>query len=168
MSHPSEGIEYTVIIRLPFARGDFEDPTSVPWNTSQDQQLWKQLSQTSNCSDLNWEAMSKRFGVPLEFLGRQAAWLYERHFQGVKAQMRRLSVGESSRGERLVEHHLFHVLNSTFVPANHLRSANPVHSCHCSESDCTGLGRGRQWPCDPPLRQGGYFANTIDQYGHAE
>ena len=81
---------YTVFIRLPFPRNDFEDPPPVDWNSAKDRQLWKLISSASNSKDLDWEAMSERFEVPLSFLLQQAAWLYERHFEGMRAQMKRL------------------------------------------------------------------------------
>lgn len=81
---------YTVFIRLPFPRDDFRDPPQVQWDASRDQQLWKYISKASQSKALNWEQLSSKFNVPLPFLLQQAAWLYERHFEGVKAQMKGL------------------------------------------------------------------------------
>ena len=68
----------------------------MDWNSTKDRQLWKLLSSASNSKDLDWEAMSERFDVPLSFLLQQAAWLYERHFEGMRAQMKRLGAGASA------------------------------------------------------------------------
>lgn len=40
--------------------------------------------------------MSTRFNVTLSFLLQQAAWLYERHFDAMKAQMKRLSAASAA------------------------------------------------------------------------
>lgn len=89
-------VHYTVFIRLPFPREDFEDPPPVDWTATKDRQLWKLISSASNSKDLDWEAMSEKFEVPLTFLLQQAAWLYERHFEGMRAQMKRLGAGAST------------------------------------------------------------------------
>ena len=86
---------YTVFIRLPFPRDDFQDPSPVEWDSIKDKALWKLISKASNSRALDWEAMSLNFSVSLPFLLQQAAWLYERHFEGMKAQMKRLSVASS-------------------------------------------------------------------------
>lgn len=91
-----QSVHYTVFIRLPFPRNGFEDPPPVDWNSAKDKQLWKLISKASNSNDLDWEAMSERFEVPLAFLLQQAAWLYERHFEGMRAQMKRLGAGTSA------------------------------------------------------------------------
>lgn len=92
--HPN--VHYTVFVRLPFQRNGFEDPLPVNWNSTKDRQLWKLISSASNSKDLDWESMSERFDVPLSFLLQQAAWLYERHFEGMRAQMKRLGAGTSA------------------------------------------------------------------------
>ena len=83
---------YTVFIRLPFARNGFQDPPPVEWDSVKDKALWKLISKASNSKELDWEGMSARFDVSLSFLLQQAAWLYERHFEGMRAQMKRLGV----------------------------------------------------------------------------
>jgi len=80
-----------VFIRLPFPRNGFQDPPPVEWDISKDKALWKLISSASSTKEINFEAMSKRFDVSLPFLLKQAAWLYERHFASMKAQMKRLS-----------------------------------------------------------------------------
>ncbi|KAK3707246.1 hypothetical protein LTR37_012247 [Vermiconidia calcicola] len=86
-------VDYTVFIRLPFPRGDFQDPPQVQWDSSKDKALWKVVSAISTSKqDPDWDAISLRFDVPLPFLLQQAAWLYERHFEGMRKQMAKLSV----------------------------------------------------------------------------
>lgn len=90
-SAPTKRIHYTAIIRLPFSRPDgFPDPSPVEWDSAKDRTLWKVISKASNSRDLDWDGMAERFGVELGFLLMQAAWLYERHFEGMKMQMLRL------------------------------------------------------------------------------
>nr|POE89951.1 autophagy-related protein 29 [Quercus suber] len=92
-----QGIRYTAIVRLPFSRPEgFIDPPRVEWDASKDKTLWKLISKASNSRDLDWEGMAERFGVGLGFLLMQAAWLYERHFEGMKMQMLRLGGGIGS------------------------------------------------------------------------
>jgi hypothetical protein len=90
-SATKSNVHYTLFIRLPFRRGDFQDPPPVEWDAIKDRALWKIISSSSS-NDLDWEALSTRFDVPLSFLLQQAAWLYERHFEGMKKQMQRLGV----------------------------------------------------------------------------
>ncbi|KAG9983514.1 hypothetical protein KCU98_g6037, partial [Aureobasidium melanogenum] len=84
-------VHYTCFIRLPFPRGDFVDPPQVDWNSTKDRALWKIISKASNSKELDWEDLSTKFEVSLAFLLQQAAWLYERHFAQMKAQMKKLS-----------------------------------------------------------------------------
>ncbi|KAH0398329.1 hypothetical protein KCU89_g7351, partial [Aureobasidium melanogenum] len=81
-------VHYTCFIRLPFPRGDFVDPPQVDWNSTKDRALWKIISKASNSKELDWEDLSTKFEVSLAFLLQQAAWLYERHFAQMKAQMK--------------------------------------------------------------------------------
>ncbi|QDS68343.1 hypothetical protein FKW77_010709 [Venturia effusa] len=87
---PPPSIHYTLLIRLPFPRGDFEDPPLVEWDASKDKKLWKIISKNPKSGDIDWAQRAAEFGVTQPFLLQQAAWLYERHFQHVKAQMSRL------------------------------------------------------------------------------
>lgn len=82
---------YTVFVRLPFPRNDFQDPPLVDWDAAKDEELWKIISASSG-KELNWKEMSLDFQVPLPFLLQQAAWLYERRFESMKAQMKRFGV----------------------------------------------------------------------------
>ncbi|TQB74044.1 hypothetical protein MPDQ_005244 [Monascus purpureus] len=79
-----EDVNFTVFIRLPFARGDF-----VEWNAVKDQALWDVLSRPSKGDDVDWKALADRFDVTLPFLLQQAAWLYDRQLSKVRAQMRK-------------------------------------------------------------------------------
>lgn len=91
--------QYTVFIRLPFPRQDFEDPPPVEWDAVKDKALWKLISTASNSNELNWEELSTRFNVSLSFLLQQAAWLYERHFDAMRAQMKKFSVSSAVPSE---------------------------------------------------------------------
>ncbi|KAL2813101.1 hypothetical protein BJX63DRAFT_231121 [Aspergillus granulosus] len=85
--------KFTVLIRLPFPRGDFVDPPPVEWNAAKDQALWDILSRPSKGNDIDWKALAESFDVTLQFLLQQAAWLYHRQLSQVRAQM--LKVGTS-------------------------------------------------------------------------
>ncbi|KAF1913589.1 hypothetical protein BDU57DRAFT_589235 [Ampelomyces quisqualis] len=84
-------VQFTTVIRLPFARGSFEDPPQAQWDTDKDRQLWKVISKSSKTSDLNWVEIADKFQVPPTFLLQQAAWLYERHLDHVRNQMKKVS-----------------------------------------------------------------------------
>ncbi|KAK4543438.1 hypothetical protein LTR36_005581 [Oleoguttula mirabilis] len=88
-------VHYTCFIRLPFKRNGFEDPPLVEWDAAKDRALWKWISKTSNSKDLDWEEIAARFDVALPFLLQQAAWLYERHFEGMRKQMQKLGVSQA-------------------------------------------------------------------------
>lgn len=93
---PKPSPHYTVFIRLPFPRDGFEDPAPVQWDSAKDKALWKIISKTSNSKDLDWPALSAQFGVTLSFLLQQSAWLYERHFEGMRMQMKKLGASAGS------------------------------------------------------------------------
>ncbi|KAH7057305.1 hypothetical protein B0J12DRAFT_409289 [Macrophomina phaseolina] len=91
-------VHYTVLVRLPFARGDFVDPAQVEWDATKDQALWKIISRPmtggSQRKEIDWQELAARFEVGQGFILQQAAWLYERHLRHVRAQMRKVgSVG---------------------------------------------------------------------------
>ncbi|GAM90354.1 hypothetical protein ANO11243_083970 [Dothideomycetidae sp. 11243] len=86
---------YTCLIRLPFPRGDFVDPPPVDWDAAKDKALWKIISKAANSKDLDWPELSTRFQVSLPFLLQQAAWLYERHFAQMRAQMKKLGASNA-------------------------------------------------------------------------
>lgn len=88
----SHDVHYTLIFRLPFSRSTFQDPPPIEWTYVKDKALWQIIS-SGTTKDLDWEALSERFEAPLEFLLQQAAWLYERHFEGMRKGMARLSGG---------------------------------------------------------------------------
>ncbi|KAF2397540.1 hypothetical protein EJ06DRAFT_533143 [Trichodelitschia bisporula] len=87
---PRPEVHYTLLIRVPFARGSFQDPQQVEWDAHKDRKLWKIISKNAKEGDLNWEERATEFGVTQSFLLQQAAWLYERHLQHVKAQMTKI------------------------------------------------------------------------------
>lgn len=89
-------VHYTCFIRLPFQRNEFEDPSPVEWDVSKDRALWKLISKASNPSELDWDAIAGRFGVSKAFLFQQAAWLYERHFEGMRKVMKMGAGGTAS------------------------------------------------------------------------
>ncbi|KAJ5397061.1 hypothetical protein N7509_005174 [Penicillium cosmopolitanum] len=80
--------QYAVLIRLPFPRGDFQDPPSVDWDAKKERALWDLISRPSK-DGLDWNELSERFGVTLQFLQQQVAWLYERQLTQARAQMRK-------------------------------------------------------------------------------
>ncbi|CEL07129.1 Putative Autophagy-related protein Atg29 (Eurofung) [Aspergillus calidoustus] len=104
--------KFTVLIRLPFPRGDFVDPPPVEWNAAKDQALWDILSRPSKGNDIDWKALygtssscpskiltpfsAESFDVTLQFLLQQAAWLYHRQLSQVRAQMLRVGTTHSS------------------------------------------------------------------------
>ncbi|KAF2747528.1 hypothetical protein M011DRAFT_477158 [Sporormia fimetaria CBS 119925] len=83
-------IHFTTLIRLPFVRGEFDDPPQAEWNATKDRALWKVISKSAKTSELNWAELSDRFQVSQTFLLQQAAWLYERHFEHVRSQMKKV------------------------------------------------------------------------------
>src|SRR5690242_3805316 len=83
--------QFTALIRLPFPRGNFVDPPQAQWDAEKDRQLWKVISKSSKTSDLNWVELASKFQVPPTFLLQQAAWLYERHFEHVRNQIKKVS-----------------------------------------------------------------------------
>ncbi|KAL4924549.1 multidomain presynaptic cytomatrix related protein [Aspergillus undulatus] len=88
--------KFTVLIRLPFPRGDFVDPPPVDWNAAKDQALWDILSRPSKGNDIDWKALADSFDVTLQFLLQQAAWLYDRQLSQVRAQMRKVGTTHSN------------------------------------------------------------------------
>ena len=82
---------FTVLIRLPFPRGDFVDPPPVAWNASKDRALWDILYRAEKGREVDWHGLASQFDVTLPFLLQQAAWLYERQLSQVRAQLRKVS-----------------------------------------------------------------------------
>ncbi|KAL1644212.1 uroporphyrin-III C-methyltransferase [Diplodia intermedia] len=76
-------VHYTVLVRLPFARGDFVDPAQVEWDVTKDQALWKIISRPMSSGggggeqrrEINWQELATRFEVGQGFILQQAAWL---------------------------------------------------------------------------------------------
>jgi Atg29 N-terminal domain len=96
-------VQYSVVIRLPFRRGSFQDPPQVQWDASKDKKLWKLIARNPKSAgvvggngEMDWPAIAADFGVDTPFLLQQAAWLYERHFKHVKAQMTRIRASSNA------------------------------------------------------------------------
>ncbi|OQE29533.1 hypothetical protein PENSTE_c002G01536 [Penicillium steckii] len=88
MSSQDPTDQYVVLVRLPFPRGDFQDPLSVDWDARKERALWDLISRPSK-DGLDWNELSEKFGVTLPFLQQQVAWLYERQLTQARAQMRK-------------------------------------------------------------------------------
>ncbi|CAG8592898.1 3920_t:CDS:2, partial [Ambispora gerdemannii] len=88
-----------VVIRLPYRRPPgFVEPPSIIWTETMEQQLWEILTQNKRQS-IDWNLASRRLNVPIPYLLRHAAFLYETQLRGVQAQLRRgevLSASNSS------------------------------------------------------------------------
>ncbi|KAI1379769.1 hypothetical protein F4677DRAFT_407591 [Hypoxylon crocopeplum] len=84
--HPEPS--YTVFVRLPFPRGDFVDPPPANWDSTKDEALWSIVSRLSK-TEIDWNDIADQFGVTVDFLLQQVAWLTERHASQVRAQMRK-------------------------------------------------------------------------------
>lgn len=80
---------YTVFIRLPFRRDEFEDPPPVEWDAAKDTALWKIIAK-ANSKEVDWEELASRFQVTLPFLLQQAAYLYDRQFEAMRGIVSRL------------------------------------------------------------------------------
>jgi len=89
---PPRRVHYNVIIRCPFLRGGFVDPPQVDWDVEKDRRLWGIIATNPKLD--NWEDLAHDFDVPLSFMLQQAAWLYQRHIDSVREQIRK--VGASS------------------------------------------------------------------------
>ncbi|EYE96102.1 multidomain presynaptic cytomatrix related protein [Aspergillus ruber CBS 135680] len=98
MALPAEpgNSKFTVFLRLPFPRGDFVDPPPVEWDAAKDQALWDVLSRLSKGDDTDWKTLANNFGVTLQFLLQQAAWLYDRQLTQFRAQMRKVGTVQSA------------------------------------------------------------------------
>lgn len=91
-SAPPRRVHYNVIVRCPFPRGDFADPPQVDWDVDKDRRLWGIIANNPKID--NWDELAQEFDVPLPFMLQQAAWLYQRHMDSVREQIRK--VGASS------------------------------------------------------------------------
>ena len=87
---------FTVFVRMPYKRGTFVDPPPVVWNTAKEHALWDILSRMAKNSDTDWKSLAEQFQVSERFLLQQAAWLYERNLQQVRAHMRRVGNSRQS------------------------------------------------------------------------
>ncbi|KFX87451.1 hypothetical protein V490_08241 [Pseudogymnoascus sp. VKM F-3557] len=87
---------YTIIVRVPFPRDNFVDPPPVAWDASKDRSLWKILSKTPKNSEMNWNTLAESYDVSLSFLLQQAAYLYDRQFSQVRAQLRKVGASKNT------------------------------------------------------------------------
>ncbi|OBT81530.1 hypothetical protein VE02_09552 [Pseudogymnoascus sp. 03VT05] len=87
---------YTVIVRVPFPRYNFVDPPPVAWDASKDRSLWKILSKTLKNNEMNWNTLAESYDVSLSFLLQQAAYLYDRQFSQVRAQLRKVGASKNT------------------------------------------------------------------------
>lgn len=87
---------FNVFIRMPYKRGDFVDPPPVAWNSTKEHALWDILSRVAKNSETDWKSLAEQFEVTPTFLLQQAAWLYERNLQQVRAHMRRIGNSRQS------------------------------------------------------------------------
>ncbi|KAI9754522.1 MAG: Autophagy protein 29 [Lichina confinis] len=53
----TERPRFTVFVRLPFPRGEFQDPPPVSWDAGKERMLWKVLSQASGDGELDWDEL---------------------------------------------------------------------------------------------------------------
>lgn len=66
------------------------------WDAAKDRSLWKVLLKTPKNSEMDWNDLANKYEVPLTFLLQQAAYLYDRQFSQVRAQLRRVGASKSS------------------------------------------------------------------------
>ncbi|RHZ64621.1 hypothetical protein Glove_321g33 [Diversispora epigaea] len=86
-----------VVIRIPYKRpAGFVDPPSVIWTEEMEQKLWEILTSNKR-SNIDWNAASRLLNVPVPYLLRYAAFLYETQLRGVQMQLR-LGEAMSSSG----------------------------------------------------------------------
>ncbi|KAL0937395.1 uncharacterized protein CTRU02_207126 [Colletotrichum truncatum] len=97
---------YTVFVRLPILRGEFADPPPVNWDSTKDDVLWNILSGAAK-TEIDWNELlvshgpgrlphqanllsrAAHFGVTVDFLLQQVAYLTERHTAQLRAQVRK-------------------------------------------------------------------------------
>lgn len=82
-----------VYLRFPFTRNGFQDPPSTDWDSSKEKALWEYLSKSSSEKEVDWEYLANKFNVPVAFILQQAAYLYEKELELVRAQMQRVKLG---------------------------------------------------------------------------
>ncbi|CAG8587466.1 3942_t:CDS:2 [Paraglomus occultum] len=90
-----------VVMRLPYKRPPgFIDPPSVIWTEDMEQKLWEILTQNKRAS-IDWNQASRVLNVPVPYLLRHAAFLYEMQLRGVRAHLRRDEVLSASNSSNL-------------------------------------------------------------------
>nr|CAG8555800.1 2269_t:CDS:2 [Entrophospora candida] len=82
MSSSEETIH--VVIKIPRKRPlNFVEPPRVVWTEEMEQKLWEILAQNKRQS-IDWNAASRLLNVPIPYLLRHAAFLYETQLRGVQ------------------------------------------------------------------------------------
>ncbi|KAJ4286943.1 hypothetical protein N0V90_012823 [Kalmusia sp. IMI 367209] len=136
-------VRFTALIRLPFARRDFVDPQQATWDASKDRELWRYISRSDRTKDLDWNQLADEFDVPPAFLLQQSAWLYERHLEHVRAQMKKVGVVARPNDDRRNSSTPY----PTAPPLSRTTSTNTI-----TQSNASGQHVSTRNPI-PPLRQ---------------
>ncbi|KAM0276039.1 hypothetical protein ACHAQH_007165 [Verticillium albo-atrum] len=79
---------FTVYIRLPIPRGEFDDPPPIHWDAVKDDELWSIISGAAK-TEIDWNELASRFDVTVAFLLQQVAYLTDRHTAQLRAQVRK-------------------------------------------------------------------------------
>ncbi|CAN6633908.1 hypothetical protein TRVA0_014S01530 [Trichomonascus vanleenenianus] len=88
----ARGKRLVVYLRFPFKRNGFKDPIPAVWNSEKEKRLWELLSQSDNRSEIDWSSLARQFDVPVAYALQQAAWLYEKELEQVRAQMQKVNL----------------------------------------------------------------------------
>lgn len=70
--------------------------SKAEWDSTKEKNLWEYLSRSLSGGDVDWEGLAYRFNVTVPFILQQAAWLYEKELEQVRAQMQKVKVVTAS------------------------------------------------------------------------